>query len=139
MEKQKLTGLFSILLVAALLVIISCGKSDKDVKSNEKKFGQETLDTSKFYTSSDKRFWQNYPGKVPGSDADMVEVKDPAQLALIKTIIAGGSVLDAYTCEMHPQIHQNYMGTCPICKMSLTIQERKSPVDTSSHKHMKMN
>ncbi|MFI5144464.1 MAG: hypothetical protein ACHQJ4_02605 [Ignavibacteria bacterium] len=139
MKKLKLISLFSILLVTTFLFINGCGKSDKDVTKNEKKFGQETPDTSKFYTSPDKRFWQNYPGKVPGSDADMAEVSDAAQLQIIKTIIAGGSVLDAYTCEMHPQIHQNYMGTCPICKMPLKVQERKSNTDTSSQKPKKMN
>jgi len=138
MKNLKIISLSGILIFAALMVINGCGKSDKDGTKNEKKFGQETLDTSKFYTSPDKRFWQNYPGKVPGGDADMVEVSDAEQLKNIKTIIAGGSVLDAYTCEMHPQIHQNYAGKCPICKMDLIIQERKSQTDTS-HKQMKMN
>ena len=138
MKKLKILSLSGILIFAALMIINGCGKSDKDVTKNEKKFGQETLDTNKFYTSPDKKFWQNYPGKVPGSDADMIEVSDAEQLKNIKTIIAGGSVLDAYTCEMHPQIHQNYAGKCPICKMDLIIQERKSQTDTS-HKQMKMN
>lgn len=138
MKKIKSISLIGILALATLMFANGCGKSDKDVKTTEKKIGQETLDTNKFYTSPDKKYWQNYPGKVPGSDAEMVEVKDTAQLAIIKTIIAGGSVLDAYTCEMHPQIHANYAGKCPICKMDLTIQERKNPSDTS-HKHMKMN
>ena len=136
MKKLKIISLFGILIFAALIVINGCGKSDKDVTKNEKKFGQETLDTSKFYASPDKRFWQNYPGKVPGSDADMTEVSDAAQLQIIKTIIAGGSVLDAYTCEMHPQIHQNYMGVCPVCKMPLKVQERKQSTETPTPKKM---
>jgi copper chaperone CopZ len=55
----------------------------------------------------------------------MTEVKDAAQLEKIKKTISGESSEDVYTCEMHPQVHQNYMGKCPLCKMDLIKQEKK--------------
>lgn len=32
-----------------------------------------------------------------------------------------------YTCPMHPQVHQEKPGTCPICGMNLVKKEAKPP------------
>lgn len=136
MRKSKLASLLSILLITTFAFFYGCGKSDKDVTKNDKKSeNRETIDTSKFYASNN--LWQNYPGKSP-LGADMTEITDPARIDLIRKTIAGESILDVYTCEMHPQVKQNYMGTCPICKMALIIQPRKSNTD-STQKPKKMN
>lgn len=39
-----------------------------------------------------------------------------------------------YTCSMHPQIHSDHPGTCPICGMQLTpvYEENSSPVPESN-------
>jgi len=36
-----------------------------------------------------------------------------------------------YTCTMHPQVHKDKPGDCPICGMPLVIQEN----DDSLHMH----
>ena len=139
MKKIKYLSIGS-LVILSMLSFISCGKSDKYVSTNDKKTEKkETLDTSKFYSSPDFKLWQNYPGKQPSGNADMVEVKDASQIDKIKKEISGEANVDVYTCEMHPQIHQNYAGKCPVCKMDLIKQEKNGKTDTSSQKHMKMN
>ncbi|MFI5144465.1 MAG: heavy metal-binding domain-containing protein [Ignavibacteria bacterium] len=139
MKKIKLLSI-SLLVILLMFSLISCGKSDKDVTLNDKKTEQkETLDTSRFYTTPDFKFWQNYPGKTPDGIADMGAVIDSAQINQIKKAISGENGENVYTCEMHPQIHQNYAGKCPICKMDLMRQEYNGKQDTSTQKHMKMN
>ena len=124
MYKTKLIGLISLLVIFSLF--IGCGKSDKEESKTDQKQPnkKESLDTNKFYSYNNMQYWQNYPGKVPNSDAEFTEVKDQGQLGKIKKAIAGETNENVYTCEMHPQIHQNYMGKCPICKMDLTKQEK---------------
>lgn len=38
-----------------------------------------------------------------------------------------------YTCPMHPQIHENQPGKCPICHMDLVF--KKGPFKNDSEKH----
>jgi Cu(I)/Ag(I) efflux system membrane fusion protein len=38
---------------------------------------------------------------------------------------AGGSAVAYYTCSMHPQIHLDHPGTCPICSMPLVSVPRE--------------
>ena len=121
MGKIKLISLAIFLL--AITLIIGCSKSDKDVSKTETKKNREQLDTSKFYISSDSKYWQNYPGKGPDG-SDMVELKDNPKIEKIEMSIKGESSEDVYTCEMHPQVHQNYAGKCPVCKMDLIKQEK---------------
>lgn len=33
----------------------------------------------------------------------------------------------SYTCPMHPEVHQEKPGTCPICGMTLVKTETKAP------------
>ena len=125
MNKNNFFSIVIILTFLTMLIIIGCGKSDKNVPQNEtknetkKETQKEQLDTTKFYEFNNLQYWQNYPGKGPGN-VDMVEIKDYTKDIKIKKAINGNSEMDVYTCEMHPQIHQNYMGKCPICKMDLT-------------------
>jgi len=119
--KTKLISLTIILL--AITVIIGCGRSGKDESKTEMKKSREQLDTSKFYMSSDAKYWQNYPGSAP-DDNDMLELKDSSIIEKIKMSIMGKTNEDVYTCEMHQQVHQNYAGKCPVCKMDLIKQEK---------------
>lgn len=134
MCKTKLIWLFSFLIVTAFFT--GCGKSDKEETKNDQKQQnkKEQLDTSKFYAYNNLQYWQNYTGKLPDGNADMAEVKDPAQIERIKKAIAGETREDVYTCEMHLQIHQNYMGKCPICKMDLMKQENNVKSDINKTK-----
>jgi hypothetical protein len=133
----KLIGLVSLLVIFS--VFTGCGKSDKEETKTEQKQQnkKEQLDTSKFYSYNNMQYWQNYPGKLPSCEAVFIEVKDQGQVEKIKKAIAGETKEDVYTCEMHPQIHQNYMGKCPLCKMDLTKQEKNSKNDSPTYKSIK--
>ncbi len=39
---------------------------------------------------------------------------------------AGGSEVAYYTCSMHPQVHADHPGSCPICSMPLTPVSREA-------------
>jgi hypothetical protein len=142
MNKIKFASSFAILL-AAFLLLNGCGKSEKEESQNEKKQTQDVLDTlgksgvETFYTSSDGKYWQNYPGKAPGSEVEMTQVKDAAQVSKMKQDITGAGKETVYTCSMHPQFRQNYSGKCPKCKMDL-IPMSKDGTDTSAHNHEHM-
>lgn len=127
MNKLKIVG--SILILSGIFIFYSCTKSDKDVtktdvtKTDDKKTGQkETKDAAEvFYSTKNLEYWQNYPGKSPKGD-EMTPVTDTAQVRKIKMSIHE----KVYTCEMHPEILQNYMGRCPKCKMDLlTVNDYK--------------
>jgi len=128
---MKILSYFSFILLLSFLLLYGCSKTDKQdgTKKEPEKKGQ--LDTSKFYEFGNLQYWQNYPGKLPHGDTDMIEVKEPAEIEKIKKSIAGETGESVYTCEMHPQVHQNFHGKCPICKMELVKQEMK----TGSRQH----
>lgn len=134
MNKIKFATLGLAVLLASFLLLNGCGKSEKEESKNEKKQTQDILDTlgksgvETFYTSSDGKYWQNYPGKAPGSDAEMTQIKDPAQVSRIKQDITGAGKETVYTCEMHPEIMQNYPGKCPKCKMDMIKLKDKNKI-----------
>ena len=90
-------GLFAILLVIGLA---SCGKSDNqtsDMKNMDKK------NSEYFNELLEKKFIKEVSNKIDSSDIGPV-----------------------YTCPMHPEVMQNYPGTCPKCKMDLVKKEDQS-------------
>src|SRR3974377_343787 len=98
MKKNKFLFINTFVAILTMLFLIGCGKSDKNVTTTGKKTEKkETFDTSKFYSTSDFKYWQNYPGKTPSGEADMVEVKAPAQIDKIKVAIMGHGSEDVYT------------------------------------------
>jgi hypothetical protein len=132
-----------VLFIGALTIgfplVNGCGKSDKEQTESDKRImEQEALDTvgnsgvETYYATSDGKYWQNYPGTVTTSGAQMIQVKDTAELNKIKQAMLGETNETVYTCEMHPQFHQNYPGKCPVCKMELIPMNKKS-TDTSAH------
>lgn len=137
MYKSKLIGLISLLVIFSIFA--GCGKSDKEESKSELKQTnkKESLDTSKFYSYNNMKYWQNYPGKTPDGSSDMAEVKGAAEIEKIKMSIMGHTNEDGYTCEMHPQVHQNYSGKCPVCKMELIKQEKSSKSDSPTYKSIK--
>jgi PBP1b-binding outer membrane lipoprotein LpoB len=124
--KNLKINLTAVVIFIGLLLFAGCSKEEKE-SSNENNTKNErtavTVDTNTYYASNDLEFWADYPGKSP-SGAEMVKVTDPAQIEKIKKTIEGSAKGDVYTCEMHPQVRQNYNGNCPICKMDLIKLEK---------------
>lgn len=136
MKKIKIVTYYSFIIISSYLLFYGCSKTNKQDETKKER-PKEQLDTGKFYEFGNLQYWQNYPGKLPHGDADMVEVKDQAKIEKIKKAIAGETEEDVYTCEMHPQVHQNYHGKCPICKMELVKQEKNtSSLHHKTHEEM---
>ncbi len=122
MKKLNLKKIFSsvfFIIASSSLLIIGCGKSDKDIQQTEMKKEEKTTtasvksDTSKMGTiytcPMHTDVQQNYPGICPKCKMDLELKKDK------KDVIEG----NIYTCEMHPEIMQSYPGKCPKCKMDM--------------------
>lgn len=137
MFTKKLKISFFTISVLTLLAafMVSCGKQENETtkKTDEKKTEQKQVkdttakkNTETFYATKNHEYWQNYPGMGPKGDVEMAPATDTAQVNKIKMSIMGESKQTVYTCEMHPEILQNYMGKCPKCKMDLmTMKDYK--------------
>ena len=62
---MKAKSIILAIFLLTITIITGCGKSDKVEVNTETKKEKEQLDTSKFYISSDSKYWQNYPGAAP--------------------------------------------------------------------------
>ncbi|HVZ57832.1 MAG TPA: efflux RND transporter periplasmic adaptor subunit [Chitinophagaceae bacterium] len=67
-------------------------------------------------------FFSDHPGHCPKCGMELVRLPDsivhPKTLAA-RTPAAGSAGLTGYTCPMHPQVHSDTAGSCPICGMRL--------------------
>jgi PBP1b-binding outer membrane lipoprotein LpoB len=116
------------------LIIAGCSKQEEQKTDNTKmEKSSVTVDTNTYYASDKFDFWQDYPGKSP-KGTDMNKVTDPELLKKIKLAMSPVSNDVVFTCEMHPEVRQNYNGKCPICKMDLIKMEKPEQKDNKSDK-----
>ncbi|MGA2668324.1 MAG: heavy metal-binding domain-containing protein [Ignavibacteria bacterium] len=116
--------------IFAALIIAGCSKEEEQTQKMEKT--TVTVDTNTYYASDKFDFWQDYPGKSP-KGTDMFKVTDPEQLKTIKQSMSPDNKAVVYTCEMHPNVRQNYNGKCPLCKMDLVKMEKPEPKENKSN------
>lgn len=120
----------AVILIFTALVLTGCSKEEEQTQKMEKT--TVTVDTNTYYASDKFDFWQDYPGKSP-KGTDMFKVTDPEQLKKINLSMSPDSKDVVYTCEMHPNVRQNYNGKCPICKMDLMKMEKPEQKENKSN------
>ena len=130
MKMKTLAAIF----IFAALIIAGCSKQEEQ-KTDNMKMEKNTVavDTNTYYASDKIDFWQDYPGKSP-KGTDMFKVTDPKLLKKIKLAMSPVSKDVVFTCEMHPDVRQNYNRKCPICKMDLMKMEKPEQKENKSDK-----
>lgn len=68
---------------------------------------------------------QHDTGDMPGMQGGAMPHRQPAPSGPSTAPVSSGntSTADYYTCVMHPQIHADVPGNCPICGMKLIKKE----------------
>lgn len=137
----------AIISVFAMVLFAGCSKQEQqtqkqDNTKTETSAGETssvTVDTNTYYASEKFDFWQDYPGSSP-KGTPMTKVTDPKEINKIHEAMGAGSNAVVYTCEMHPQVRQNYTGKCPVCKMDLIKIDKpeQKNMDMKDHKNMDM-
>ncbi|MEO6232533.1 MAG: efflux RND transporter periplasmic adaptor subunit [Ferruginibacter sp.] len=100
------------------LVIYSCNNSGKDQQTNQPVYTCPMPQDSVF---------SNKPGKCPKCGMDLIllnNVHKHTDGAMADSMAYDST---AFTCPMHPQVHSDTAGNCPICGMRL--EQVKSPLE----------